>query len=129
MANKGNEKNLIPNSQRTPEQLKEMTRKGGIKSGEKRRRLKTMKEWAKVLGQLDATAEVEGEEIQGNVLGKVVATLYKKAMTGDVSAISKVADLMGENEKTINVKGENIAVAVKSLEEKKELDNLGNLDI
>lgn len=32
-----NEQNLIPNSQRTPEELREMTRKGGIASGKARR--------------------------------------------------------------------------------------------
>lgn len=35
-----NEQNLIPNSQRTPEELREMTRKAGIASGEARRRKK-----------------------------------------------------------------------------------------
>lgn len=33
-----NESNLIPNSKRTKEELSEMGRKGGIKSGEVRRR-------------------------------------------------------------------------------------------
>ena len=32
--------NLIPNSERSPEELREMGRKGGIKSGESRRRNK-----------------------------------------------------------------------------------------
>ena len=32
-----NEQNLIPNSQRTPEELREITRKGGIASGKARR--------------------------------------------------------------------------------------------
>lgn len=40
----GNEKNLIPNSERTPQQLREQTRKAGIASGEARRRRKTLKE-------------------------------------------------------------------------------------
>ena len=39
-----NEKNLIPNSERTPKELQEMTRKGGIKSGEARRRRRTLRE-------------------------------------------------------------------------------------
>ncbi len=33
-----NESNLIPNAERSPEELREMGRKGGIKSGESRRR-------------------------------------------------------------------------------------------
>ncbi len=35
---RGNADNLIPNSKRSPEELREMTRKGGIASGEARRR-------------------------------------------------------------------------------------------
>ena len=42
-----NEKNLIPNSQRTPEELREMGRKGGIKSGETRRRNRELKKIAR----------------------------------------------------------------------------------
>ena len=36
-----NEQNLIPNSMRTPSELRELTRKAGIASGEARRRKKT----------------------------------------------------------------------------------------
>ena len=36
-------KGLIPNSERTPEELREMGRKGGIKSGEVRRRNKRLR--------------------------------------------------------------------------------------
>ena len=39
-----NEENLIPNSQRTPEELREMCSKGGKKSGESRKRKKQMKQ-------------------------------------------------------------------------------------
>lgn len=42
-----NEKNLIPNSERTPSELREITKKGGIKSGEVRRQKKTLSELAK----------------------------------------------------------------------------------
>jgi len=44
-----NEDNLIPNSKRTPEELREMARKGGIASGEARRRKKTLKEQFELL--------------------------------------------------------------------------------
>ena len=37
MSKGGRLENLIPNSERTPEELREMTRKGGIASGEARR--------------------------------------------------------------------------------------------
>ena len=39
-----NERNLIPNSERTPSELREMARNGGLASGEARRKRKTLKE-------------------------------------------------------------------------------------
>ena len=44
-----NDDNLIPNSERSPEELREMGRKGGIASGEARRRKKTLKEQFELL--------------------------------------------------------------------------------
>ena len=41
--------NLIPNSERSPEELREMGRKGGIKSGESRRRKRDREKAAKIL--------------------------------------------------------------------------------
>ena len=43
--------NLIPNSERSPEELREMGRKGGIKSGESRRRNKRLRECAALLAE------------------------------------------------------------------------------
>lgn len=52
--------NLIPNSERSPEELREMGRKGGIKSGESRRwkrdMLKMAKMWAEIF-EAEATKE------------------------------------------------------------------------
>lgn len=49
-----NSQNLIPNSERSPEELREMGRKGGIKSGESRRKnreLRKMMQWVMSLNQ------------------------------------------------------------------------------
>jgi len=43
-----NESNLIPNSERTPQQLKEQTRRGGIASGKSRRAKKTLSDRIKL---------------------------------------------------------------------------------
>ena len=69
-----NEKNLIPNTERTPEQIKEMTRKGGIASGVARRRKKLVAE---------ALAELLQEKVKttdGNEMLKLDA-ITKKALT------------------------------------------------
>lgn len=47
-----NNSNLIPNSERSPEELREMGRKGGIKSGEARRKKRA------ILGQAKICMEV-----------------------------------------------------------------------
>lgn len=49
-----NSQNLIPNSERSPEELREMGRKGGIKSGESRRKnreLRKVMQWVMSLNQ------------------------------------------------------------------------------
>lgn len=53
-----NEKNLIPNSERSPEELREMGRKGGIKSGEARRK----KAWARKTAEIITKLLFESEE-------------------------------------------------------------------
>lgn len=44
--------NLIPNSERSPEELREMGRKGGIKSGEVRRKKRDQEKTAQMLSQI-----------------------------------------------------------------------------
>lgn len=56
--------NLIPNSERSPEELREMGRKGGIKSGESRRRKRDMLKMAKVWAEIfeaEATKEARAK--------------------------------------------------------------------
>lgn len=43
--------NLIPNSARSPEELREMGRKGGIKSGESRRKKREQEKHIKMMAQ------------------------------------------------------------------------------
>lgn len=69
---KVNDGNLIPNSERSPSELREMGRKGGIKSGEVRRRNKRLRENATILAEIIA----ESEE------GKKLITDLKKQLRG-----------------------------------------------
>lgn len=57
-----NDKNLIPNSERSPSELREMGRKGGIKSGESRRRKKRLRESAALLAEIFAESD-EGKKL------------------------------------------------------------------
>ena len=79
-----NEQNLIPNSERTPSELREMARNGGLASGEARRKRKTLKE--ELLLMLS-----DGETQQS-----VTLALIEKAMSGDTKAFEVIRDTIGE---------------------------------
>ena len=79
-----NEQNLIPNCERTPSELREMARNGGLASGEARRKRKTLKE--ELLLMLS-----EGETQQS-----VTLALIEKAMSGDTKAFEVIRDTIGE---------------------------------
>lgn len=111
---RGNIANLIPNPQRSPEELKEQSRKGGIASGEARRKRRTMREWAKALGDMPTTARgLHGEEIDADYAGAVVLEQYRKAVTeGDTGSAKFIAELLGEMVQKIEHSGEGVIVQV-----------------
>lgn len=57
-----NDENLIPNSERSPSELREMGRKGGIRSGEVRRQDKRIRENAELLAKIFTESE-EGKKL------------------------------------------------------------------
>lgn len=96
------ESNLIPNSQRTPEELREMTRKGGRKSGESRRRKKAMREWLE-LALSTKVRDRDGKLVMSPDTGKPMtreeAGMLKLAAqfaNGDLNSIKLTAELLGE---------------------------------
>ena len=87
-----NEQNLIPNSERTPEQLREQTRKGGIASGKARRERKTI---ASALRQvLDEQANGSGLTRMEAIVAKVVKRLYDE---GNIKDVKTLTEILGEN--------------------------------
>lgn len=79
-----NESNLIPNSERTPKERQEIARKGGIASGEARRRKKTLKE------ELITLLE------QGDTQERVSLALLQQALEGNIQAFNTIRDTIGE---------------------------------
>lgn len=71
-----NEQNLIPNSERSPEELQKMGRKGGIASGKARRKrrdtLKAAKLWFEVFDELEHKDKAQAK--------KALDRLIKEAM-------------------------------------------------
>ena len=87
-----NERNLKPNSARTPKEREELARKAGIASGEARRERKKLREALEEL--LAAPVDVDGEEMTG--CEAVAAAMMRKALAGDVRAFTEIRDTVGE---------------------------------
>lgn len=98
-----NEQNLIPNSQRTPEQLREQTRKGGIASGKARLRKKHGKELVRallalppndprIIAQLEALG-LNAKDITNEVAmhARQIEKAQKTADTKAYNAVNKIA--------------------------------------
>ena len=79
-----NEDNLVSLADRTTEEVREIARKGGIASGESRRKRKSLKEELIMLLEMD----------DNNV--KISTALLKKALSGDIQAFTTIRDTIGE---------------------------------
>ena len=107
-----NEENLIPNSERTPSELREITSKGGKASGAARRKKKALKDCMKQLLALPVTdceqwnelaaLGIAPEDIDNNML--VTVGLFRAAADGDVKAYREMRHLIGDNETELDRK-------------------------
>lgn len=105
-----NEENLIPNSKRTPSELREIAQKGGKASGKSRRRKKSMKQVMDMLLQMPTNTVADyqmlidigidtnnlDEDTVNNLL-IVNAALLAKAKTGDVNSIKELRSIIQDN--------------------------------
>ena len=101
-----NDENLIPNSARSPEELRENGRKGGVASGKARQKKKLMKDlviemlnskiWSDELKAkiLNVFPEMEDEKMQ--VQTAMIASQIQKAMKGDTKAFEVMRDTAGQ---------------------------------
>lgn len=88
-----NEKNLT--SITTPEEARKMGSRGGVKSGEARRRKRELRQ------RLEALLEIRREGMDG--LDALALALYEKALSGDTRAIEIAIDLLEQRPKqTVN---------------------------
>lgn len=101
-----NAKNLIPNSERTPEQLREMASAGGKASGAARRRKRSLREAADVYLSLPvsdrqrwnriASCGVDPEDVDNQMA--MIIGLTEAATMGDARAAKVIIDLIGEED-------------------------------
>ena len=99
-----NANNIIPNSERTPEERREIAAAGGRASGESRRRKKSLREAAELYLSLPVADKrawnklardgVDPEDVDNQMA--IIAGLTIKAVKGDAKAARVLFDLLGE---------------------------------
>ena len=103
-----NEQNLIPTTMRSESEARENSRKGGIKSGEARRKKRDLKLAMQALLEADVTDKKTGETMSG--AEAIAMAQYKKALKGDAKAFELVRDTSGqkpvEKVEQVNIDGE-----------------------
>lgn len=100
------DKNLIPNSARTPSERRENATKAGIASGKARRQKKTVAEYLKKWADSEVIEEKNINALQALGLSEeatnrtlLVVPLIHKASKGDTKALQMVLELLGEDKK------------------------------
>lgn len=99
-----NEKNLIPNSERTPSELREICSKGGKASGAARRRKRSLRETADLLLSLpvkdpDALDRILGAGVpveDADYQMAVVVGMTIGAMNGDSKSARVLMEMLGD---------------------------------
>lgn len=89
-----NEDNLIHNSKRTPSELREITRKGGIASGKSRRKKANLKNALNTILTAEATSKtaqiLEELGFENTNEMAIMLSLTQQAMKGNVRAIELI---------------------------------------
>ena len=97
-----NERNLVPNSARTPSERRENASKAGIASGKARRRKKSLKQKMQLLLSLPAadndqtalaTMGIDPEDMDNEMV--LVKALFLAAAEGDTKAFDRIQDVLG----------------------------------
>lgn len=118
-----NEQNLVPNSQRSPSEVREHGRQGGINSGIARREKRTMRQQMKRLLELaakDENGRVQIDPVTGETVSNGLAILLQQmvaALKGDRLAAEFCLKVAGELTDTQQVE---VVVPIKTPEERYE---------
>lgn len=93
------EDNLIPNNERSPSEVRENGRKGGIASGEARRKKKTMRELAVIVNSLPLSSKNKAQLPDGIKEDEMtfqmgfIIKVYQQALKGDTKAMKLWVEL------------------------------------
>ena len=100
MANKGQE-NLIPMSERSKEEVREIAAKGGINSGIARREKATMKETLRQM--LEEVADIEGNDNKLTYRQLATLGLIKGSIQGKADNYKTILEAIGELSNEIKI--------------------------
>lgn len=135
-----NEKNLIPFTERTENEQREIASKGGKASGKARRRKKSMKQCMEMLLALPASpddrqllsdigvafADLGDDELNNQLV--VNAALLAAAKSGDVSAIKELRSIIRDDER-IKIEQSRLKLERERLNMEKERRSADNSDV
>ena len=126
-------KNLVPISQRTPEERKAMGHKGGTRAGQTRKKRKSLESALSMLLALPIKDERKIKDLEKMGVKKgdlklqtqMLVALIRQANRGSVRAFEAVRDTLGETTnrvqlETTNVDSDITSVNIKTLEVLKE---------
>lgn len=123
-----NEKNLIPFSERSESEVREINSKGGKASGETRRRKRDMKQKMKTLLELPAAVNdreqlqalgVDPDDMDNEMV--LVMAMFLGAAGGDVKAFDRVMQLLGKD-----IAHEELALKKRELKLKEKTSSEGD---
>lgn len=94
----GNEKNLIPNSARTPSERRENARKAGLASGRARRKKADLKKAFEIILQADVAnpsvkKQLEDMGFESTNEMALAMVIFQKALKGNIKAFEQIAKL------------------------------------
>lgn len=89
-----NNQNLIPNNERSPTEVRENGQKGGVASGEARRRKRDLRQALEILLEKEYK-NGKGETITGTEA--ITAKLFEQAMKGNIKAFETIRSTIGQD--------------------------------
>lgn len=119
---KGHE-NLIPMSERSKEEVRELARRGGINSGKTRKAKKTLSDKMNMLLDLPISNNkdfnklvklgIKMEDLDNAEL--IAVALFNQAKKGDVTAIQEIRKMVGDINKQSDEEEDSVADTLKEL--------------
>lgn len=128
-----NEQNLIPNSQRSPKEVRENGRKGGIASGKTRKAKKSFREAAKWVLGMETNAVIDGKRLKISQFEAITLDLWRMAMDKEnknrLQAIQMLQNMIGDESAQEKLKAEieRIKAETKRISGDDKQDNNGKL--